>query len=226
MAKHKNTHSQLLPTLLTMLAIFTVACLLAASNVYADGVQMDIIRDGTPPKSTAIRKESAPAPNVGRILAKNKKEALKAQQEKQAVYDRWHNPTGGVYPDVSNAGNLHINVDLASQRVLIMDGDRILYTMIASAGMDDSTPHGDYRIGMRGENFYNPDERMGANYWTGFIGSTYLFHTVPTDANNAYIESEAVKLGQPASHGCVRLSISDAKWIHDVIPSGTPVHIG
>jgi lipoprotein-anchoring transpeptidase ErfK/SrfK len=31
------------------------------------------------------------------------------------------------------------------------------------------------------------------------------------------------RLGINASHGCVRLSLSDAKWIYDNIPSGTTV---
>ncbi len=32
-------------------------------------------------------------------------------------------------------------------------------------------------------------------------------------------------LGQPASHGCVRLCVRDAKWIYDYMPVGTWVHI-
>ncbi len=33
------------------------------------------------------------------------------------------------------------------------------------------------------------------------------------------------KLGQVASHGCVRLCVRDAKWIYNNVPSGTPVEI-
>lgn len=29
----------------------------------------------------------------------------------------------------------------------------------------------------------------------------------------------------PASHGCVRVSIANARWLPSVIPNGTPVHI-
>ena len=31
------------------------------------------------------------------------------------------------------------------------------------------------------------------------------------------------RLGINASHGCVRLSIENAKWIYNTIPSGTKV---
>jgi len=30
-------------------------------------------------------------------------------------------------------------------------------------------------------------------------------------------------LGKPASHGCVRMTVEDAKWIYDTIPNGTKV---
>lgn len=215
-----------------------------AENVSDDKATVSAVRNFTPYDADAISKHDVPSPNVGIMLKNDKNRALseeKAKQDellkqqqkaaekaRQDAYDRWHNPTGGAYPDVSNAvnnGTLSIQVNLSEQKVYIQDNGNTVYTMIASTGMNDSTPHGDYTIGMRGENFYNPNERMGANYWTGFIGGTYLFHTVPTDVNGNYIETEADKLGVPASHGCVRLSISDAKWIHDMIPSGTPVHI-
>ena len=63
-------------------------------------------------------------------------------------------------------------------------------------------------------------------YSTGFSDS-YLFHSVP------YIEEDAStldmaeydKLGTPASHGCVRLCVRDAKWIFENCPDGTQVNI-
>lgn len=138
---------------------------------------------------------------------------------------RWTNPTGGAQPDLSKYRNLSIDVSLAKQRVYVKSNGATIYSMIASTGMDDSTPHGSYTIGVRGEHFYNPDERMGADYWVRITGD-YLFHSVPTNENaGQYLEDEAVKLGRPASHGCVRLSIADAKWLYDQIPYGTPVTI-
>ena len=32
-------------------------------------------------------------------------------------------------------------------------------------------------------------------------------------------------LGIPASHGCVRLKVEEAKWLYDNIPSGTKLII-
>ncbi len=114
------------------------------------------------------------------------------------------------YPDVSKHPNLSLHVNLKKQRVFIKDGSKTLYTMYASTGIDDTTPHGDFTIqDERGYEFFNPNEQMGAHYYTSFyLHGTYLFHSVPTDVNGNYIQSEAAKLGKkPGSHGCVRLSI-------------------
>jgi lipoprotein-anchoring transpeptidase ErfK/SrfK len=45
------------------------------------------------------------------------------------------------------------------------------------------------------------------------------------DENKEIIEEEAEKLGQPASHGCIRLKVEDAKWVYDNIPEKTEVFI-
>lgn len=140
----------------------------------------------------------------------------------------WKHPTGGEYPNLSGVkvSDLKVNVDLKKQRVHILANGKTVYTMIMSSGMDDSTPHGDYHINMRGKHFFNYEEKVGADYWVGFIGGEYLFHSVPTRYNfGEYIPSEGMKLGKPASHGCVRLSVADAKWFYKNIPDGTAVHI-
>ena len=98
--------------------------------------------------------------------------------------------------------------------------------MYASTGMDDSTPRGSFRIqNERGDHFYNPGEGMGARYYTSFLNhGVFLFHSVPTDSKGGYIKEEADMLGiRPGSHGCIRLTVPDARWIMQSVPTGTPV---
>lgn len=165
-------------------------------------------------KKVSVKSKQTPAPKKTATPAKTK------------TVD-WNKPSENkAYPDVSKYKALELRVNLKRQRVYIMSGQQVLYTMYASSGMNNTTPKGTYKIGSRGYSFYNPTEKMGAHYWTAFIGTTYLFHSVPTDRNGNYIASEAVYLGKrPSSHGCVRLSIPDAKWINEKIPSGTKVVI-
>lgn len=139
----------------------------------------------------------------------------------------WKKPSQTYsYPTVSKEKPVVLNVNLKTQRVHITQGGKLVYTMYCSSGMDDSTPHGTFHVIDRGKTFYNASEKMGANYWTSFKGTKYLFHSVPTDHSGRYIAKEAQYLGKrPSSHGCVRLSIPDAKWINQHVPSGTKVVI-
>ena len=104
--------------------------------------------------------------------------------------------------------------------------------MVASTGVDnppdDATPSGTFWIQReRGLSFYSKSEREGAEYWVSwFHHGEYLFHSVPTDRNGKFIVTEARKLGHKASHGCIRLTVADARWIYEHIPYGTRVEIG
>jgi hypothetical protein len=64
-------------------------------------------------------------------------------------------------------------------------------------------------------------------YSTRIVGGI-LFHSVYYYENNnpaSLATAEYNKLGKAASHGCIRLTVSDAKWIYDNCPTGTLVEI-
>lgn len=58
-------------------------------------------------------------------------------------------------------------------------------------------------------------------YYTQFYGD-YLFHSITYNPDGSVQDG---RLGMQLSHGCVRLEISQAKWIYDNIPAGTTVVI-
>ena len=60
-------------------------------------------------------------------------------------------------------------------------------------------------------------------YYTQFYGN-YLFHSVLYNPGSMTSIQDG-RLGINASHGCVRLSLTNAKWIYDNIPRGTKVYI-
>jgi hypothetical protein len=143
----------------------------------------------------------------------------------------WTMPSGGDYPMLSHGEPVWIDVSINKQRVYIKDGDKILYTMVTSSGLDtspdNSTPKGTFYIqAEKGPWFYNKAEQEGAKYFVSWKNhGEFLFHSVAMDKNGKVIEEEAKKLGQKASHGCLRLTLPDAKWIYDHIPVKTKVVI-
>ena len=66
-----------------------------------------------------------------------------------------------------------------------------------------------------------------ARYVVQFYGD-FLFHSVPYEEYGdqaSMCTKEFNKLGKDASHGCVRLSVMDAKWVYNNIPRGTKVTV-
>lgn len=131
------------------------------------------------------------------------------------------------YPDVKKYPHMWIHVNLKKQRVYLMNDNDKLYTMYCSSGANNATPTGTYHIeDLRGDKFYSESEKAGGRYYVAWKGSDFLFHSVPIDGQGHYIKSQAKYLGKkPMSHGCIRLSVPDAKWMSSNIPTGTEVKI-
>jgi lipoprotein-anchoring transpeptidase ErfK/SrfK len=169
---------------------------------------------------------------VALVLADSSRLALAAPGSSPSTTVDWLKPSDGPYPQLGPAERLWISVSLQRQKVDIMNGDRRLYTMVASTGLDtpvsDQTPEGVFFIQHeRGLSFFNTRIGEGARYWVSWLHhGEYLFHSVPTDRGGRVIADEALKLGQRASHGCIRLTLPDAKWIYENMPYGTKVVIG
>lgn len=162
-----------------------------------------------------------------KVSSKNTTKLMNEDNSLPHGTNQWKYPSEDKpYPVISNYNNINIIVSLNKQRVYIKNGNDTLYTMYCSSGIHNSTPKGTFTICNRGNNFYNNNLNEGANYWTSFTNdNVYLFHSVPTMSDGNYNIKESQKLGKPASHGCIRLSVPDAEWINDNIPNGTKVVI-
>jgi len=97
--------------------------------------------------------------------------------------------------------------------------------MVCSVGLNNTTPLGEGEISDK-------------YAWRLLFGNVYgqyavrfdghiMFHSVPytTTSKDALKEGEYNLLGQPASQGCVRLCVADAKWIYDNCCAGTKVDV-
>ena len=140
----------------------------------------------------------------------------------------------GAYPDLAKTPDLWLKVSLKHNRTYVYSGHKLIYTMYSTAGkfqkdpqsgkVKSVTPTGTFQVQpTRGDWVYNPDLKLGANYYVSWNGN-YLFHTVVTGPDHHYIKSEATKLGKkPSSPGGVCLSVPDAKWLESSLPTGTKI---
>ncbi len=98
-------------------------------------------------------------------------------------------------------------------------------SMICSVGLTDETPLGVYSIYAR----YVWRPLFGGSYgqYTLRFFGHFLFHSVPYSqpSKDALLEGAFNKLGEPASQGCVRLMVADAKWLYDNCVNGTKVEV-
>lgn len=129
--------------------------------------------------------------------------------------------------NISSPKKYMIFVSLEDQMVYIYKGYTNNWALeksfSCSSGIEgEETPAGNFYIQNRGYSFYSEDYEQGAKYWVGFMGN-YLFHSLPYNEDLTEIVDPTI--GVPASHGCIRLEETDAKWIYDNIPQNARVII-
>lgn len=129
-----------------------------------------------------------------------------------------------------------IEVDITNQIVTVYyDAVRseggIVRQMICSTGANDCTPTGHFRLNQRNsaertEWYAIPKYDCYVQYVTRIMDA-YLFHSLPYREEDVETldQEAAAQLGEPASHGCIRLRSEDAQWIAENCPNGTRVHI-
>lgn len=121
---------------------------------------------------------------------------------------------------------LTIYVSLQAQMVYVVDANQaVVKKFQCSSGMVGyETPVGNFTIYSRGDSFFNQALGEGAKTWVGFHDD-YLFHSMPIDAQGNTIQDQVSLLGQPASHGCIRLLDENALWLFTNIQDGVSVVI-
>lgn len=135
----------------------------------------------------------------------------------------------------TNPTPYYLKVSLDEQRVYAFErGENGEYTQIremkCSTGIrDGSTPRGVYVDTWPQERWhYFKKFFCWAQYtFVIYLQGDILFHSVlySHKSENSLTRSSLYNLGRRASHGCVRLSVEDAKWVYEHCAKGTPVII-
>ncbi len=128
----------------------------------------------------------------------------------------------------------YVDVDLTNQMITVYhtkDGS-IARQMLCSSGLYGRTPTGTWymptkeRDDERTEWYYMPNQYTWVKYATK-IYYAYFFHSfLFNKKDDSTINQQSVDdFGVPASHGCIRLRVEDAKYIAENCLAGTRVRI-
>ncbi|MDR3594888.1 MAG: L,D-transpeptidase [Clostridium sp.] len=136
-------------------------------------------------------------------------------------------PTNINTLNIESNTSYFINVDLKSQKTYIYKGKadnwNLIKTCPCSTGVSgEDTPSGSFSIKEKGDWFFSEKYLQGGKYWTQITGDI-LFHSVPFAKDKTTVLDYT--MNKPSSHGCIRLSIDDAKWIYTNIPKESKVII-
>lgn len=125
----------------------------------------------------------------------------------------------------SSSTSYLILVNRSTHKVGIYKGKKNAWTNVKKFACGDgksSTPtiEGTFTVGIKLR--YFDSGRARCWYATQFSGN-YLFHSVLYDQSSTPKTILDGRTGVGVSHGCVRLQLSNAKWIYDNIPRNTKV---
>ncbi|MVX67176.1 L,D-transpeptidase family protein [Clostridium chromiireducens] len=141
--------------------------------------------------------------------------------------------TNSISPKNINTLNIEsitsyfVNVNLKEQKTYVYKGKadkwQLIKTFPCSTGVNgEDTPSGSFSIKEKGDWFFSDKYEQGGKYWSQITGDI-LFHSVPFAKNKTTVLDYT--MNKPSSHGCIRLSLDDAKWIYTNIPKGSKVII-
>lgn len=124
------------------------------------------------------------------------------------------------------AGAKYILVDISDQHMYVYEGDTLIYSFVASTGMNNATRTGTFAVQSKIPNAYGATWDIWMPSWLGIYWSGGLengIHALPILSNGATLW--AGFLGRPISYGCVVLGSYEAQLLYDWADIGTPVEI-
>lgn len=113
-------------------------------------------------------------------------------------------------------------VDLAAQKLYMLEDGQIIASMITSTGRPGmETPSGDFTIKSKEENHWSNRYKLWMPYAMAFTSVGHYFHALPRWPNG--YEEGRDHLGRRVSHGCVR--VAEPELLFNWASVGTQVKI-
>jgi lipoprotein-anchoring transpeptidase ErfK/SrfK len=126
----------------------------------------------------------------------------------------------------SYGGSKYILVSISEQHMYVYEGDALIYSFVASTGMNNATRVGTFAVQSKIPNAYGATWNIWMPNWLGIYWSGGLengIHALPILPNGGTLWEGF--LGRPISYGCVVLGTYDSQVLYDWAEIGTPVEI-
>jgi lipoprotein-anchoring transpeptidase ErfK/SrfK len=124
------------------------------------------------------------------------------------------------------SGSKYILVDISEQHMYVYENDQLIYSFVASTGMNNATRIGLFQVQSKIPDAYGSTWNIWMPKWLGIYYSGGLengIHALPILSNGAELWSGY--LGYPISFGCVVLGSYEADLLYNWAEIGTPVEI-
>ena len=147
-------------------------------------------------------------------------------QAMSSFYNKLDSSTINTF-DIDSKTDKLVFVNISEQKTYIYTGNsnnwQLEKEFVCSTGIENKeTPIGIFEVQTRAPWFFASKYGQGGKYYVQFMGN-YLFHSIPFAEDQETILDET--LGEPASHGCIRLDTEDAKWLYDNVLDGSKIII-
>jgi len=129
-------------------------------------------------------------------------------------------------PAVSYSGSKYILVDISEQHMYVYEGDALIWSWVASTGMNNATRTGVFAVQSRIPNAYGATWNIWMPNWLGIYWAGGLengIHALPILPGGGRLW--AGFLGRPVSYGCVVLGEYESGLLFNWAEIGTPVEI-
>ena len=126
----------------------------------------------------------------------------------------------------SYGGNKYVLVDISEQHMYVYEGDALVYSYVASTGMNNATRVGMVSVLDKIPSAYGSTWNIWMPNWLGIYYAGSLengIHALPIMQNGATLWEGY--LGVPISYGCVVLGTYESQLLYDWAEVGTPVEI-
>jgi LysM repeat protein len=126
-----------------------------------------------------------------------------------------------------SGGGKRIVIDLSEQHLYAYQGDRLVYSFVASSGVAPYyTRSGEFRVQSKIPKAYGSTWDMWFPHWLGIYWAGSIengIHALPILSNGQTLW--AGYLGRPVSFGCIVLGTDEAQRLYNWAEIGTPVSI-